>query len=145
MLICASALALAGCGGGEGGVVSGATVSAYVVAPLCAAAREQLARSNGRAGKVMVRAVCLPNPSRAGKPSLATIGANARRASEDSTTIGYLQPSDPLAERFSVPILESAEIPAINASSGKIAMARLLRALREAGSPSRASVGEALG
>jgi branched-chain amino acid transport system substrate-binding protein len=143
-IACVLAAALAGCGGGEGGAANGATVSAYVTAPLCASAKRELAHSGGRAGKVRVRAICLPNPVQAGKLSLAATGANARRATEDSTTVGYLEPRGPAAARFTHPILESAGIPSIPSSSGKTAMARLLQAIEESGSGSRASVRAAL-
>ncbi|MGA8745596.1 MAG: hypothetical protein WB507_07005 [Solirubrobacterales bacterium] len=144
LLICASAISIAGCGGTAGVVGSGATVSVYVISPLCAAARRQLARRGGRVGKVGVRAICLPNPNAAGRLSLATIGADARRATEDSSTIGYLEPPDPAAARFSRPILESAAIASIRSSSGNRAMERLLGAIRESPSASRASVRAAL-
>ena len=143
-LACVLAATLAACGGGEGGAANGATVSAYVTAPLCASAKQELAHSGGQAGKVQVRAICLPNPVQGGKLSLATTGANARRATEDSTTAGYLEPRDPAAARFTHPILESARIPWIATSSGTTAMARLLHAIQESGSGSRASVKAAL-
>ena len=141
---CTLLAAAVGCGGGEG-VAGDATVTVYVSTPLCAGARQQLAREGGRAGSVHVRAVCLPNAREGGRLSLATIGANARRATEDSTTVGFLEAPDPATSRFSRPILESVGIAWISRSSGSSAMARLLRAIQEAGSGSlRESVREAL-
>jgi hypothetical protein len=142
MFIWASAAALAGCGGG--GVSSEATVSAYVAAPLCAGAKQELARSGGQAGSVHVRAVCLPDATKEGKLSLASIGANARRATEDSTSVAYLESPNQVAARFSHPILESAGVPWIPTSKGSAAMARLLGAIKDAGSGSRGSVRDAL-
>ncbi|MFP5388912.1 MAG: hypothetical protein ACLGG5_06385, partial [Thermoleophilia bacterium] len=88
-----------------------ATVTAYVEAPLCAAAEQELARQDGRAGDLRVRAVCLASPRKARKLSLATLGANARRATEDSTAVAYLEAPDPSASRFVHPILETADVP----------------------------------
>jgi hypothetical protein len=124
--------ALAGCGESEG-VEEGATVSVYVAAPLCPEAERELARDGGRAGGVRVRAVCLPSFESSQKLDLAQIGANARRATEDSTTIGYIGEPTRAATRFSAPILESAGIAQLSESSGAIAMRKLLRAADEAG------------
>jgi predicted component of type VI protein secretion system len=74
-----------------------------------------------------VQAVCLPSPHEDKKLNLATLGANARRATEDSTTVAYLDAPNPRATRFVHPILETAQVPWISASSGKAAMARLLK------------------
>jgi hypothetical protein len=136
-------LAVAGCGGGEG-VAPNATVAAYVDASLCAGARQELAREGGRAGDVRVHAVCLSSAGRGGRLILAAVGANARRATEDSTAIAFLE-APGRASRFSDPILESAGIAWIHASSGETGMARLLHAVREVNSGLlRQSVREAL-
>lgn len=125
----------AGCGG-SGGVSSDAVVTAYVEAPLCVAAKQELARHDGRAGDLRVQAICLPSPHEAKKLSLATLGANARRATEDSTSVAYLEAPDPDASRFVHPILETAEVPWISATSGSAAMSRLLTLIPEADSGS---------
>ncbi len=132
LIACALGAFGAGCGEG-GGVSAGATVSAYVVAPLCGGAKRELTRAGGQAGDIRVRAVCLANARSGDRLSLAQIGANVRRATEDSTAVAYLEPPDPAAKRFSDPILESAGIPRIASNSGAAAMARLLRAIRETG------------
>jgi len=124
-------MATAGCGGAEG-VARGATVTAYVVAPLCAEASRELSQNHGRAGDLRVRAVCLPSVESHGRLKLARVGANARRTTEDSTAVAYLE-APGRASRFARPILESAEIPWIESSSGKLAIAQLLRAIRDAG------------
>jgi hypothetical protein len=135
---------LAGCGESEG-VAEGATVTAYVEASLCAEAKRELAEQKGRAGDIRVRAVCLNSPHRGQKLDLATVGANARQATQDSTTVGYIEAKDPEASRFTHPILESASIAWILSSSGKAAMAQLLQAIEAADSGSlRESVQEAL-
>lgn len=137
-------LVAAGCGEGEG-VAEDAIVSVYVSAPLCDGAEQELARSGGEAGDLRVRAVCVDDSGRGG-PGLAAIGGAARRATEDSTTIGYIGTPDPVAARFSEPILEEADIPRISASSGAAGMSQLLGALRRAGDSGslRESLGDEL-
>jgi hypothetical protein len=125
-------LAGAGCGESEG-VAEGATVTAYVAVPLCAEAKRELAREGGRAGDVRVRVICLPSAESRGKLNLATIGTNARRATEDSTTVGYIGEPTRAATRFSEPILEGAGVAQLSQSSGAAAMKKLLRAVAEAG------------
>ena len=79
-----------------------------------------------------VRAICLPSVERGGRLELATIGANARRASEDATTVGYIGEPTAAASRFSEPILEAAGIAQLSQTSGAAAMAKLLQALKQA-------------
>jgi len=137
------ALVLGAVGCGEGEVAEGATVTVYISAPLrgaqaaagkamCEGARHELARSGGRTAGVRVRAVCLDDSGGRRRWSLAAVGANARRATEDSTTIGYIGELDRVATRFSRPIVESAGIAQLSTLSGRVAMASLLRAIREA-------------
>jgi len=120
-------------------------VRAYVVQPLCEGAERELQRHHGRAGDVLVEAVCLPRTESDGQLQLARAGANARRATEDSTTIAFLEAPGRGSE-FSDPILESAEIPSITSSSGAHAMVQLLRAIDNAGASGslRASVSNEL-
>jgi hypothetical protein len=128
-----AALAIAGVGcGAEEGVAGGATVSVYVASPLCAEAERVLAREGGRAGDVRVRIVCLPSAERDGRLDLATIGANARRATQDTSAVGYIGEPTRAATRFSEPILESARVAQLSESSGAAAMTQLLRAIGEA-------------
>jgi branched-chain amino acid transport system substrate-binding protein len=129
-----AALLLAGCG--EAGVGEGATVTAYVTAPLCGQARMELVRDGGRSGGLRVRLVCLPDPRARGKLDLATAGANARRATEDSSSIAYISEPDSAAAAASNPILETVEVPQLSTSSGRAAMQKLLAALRQAGNAS---------
>jgi hypothetical protein len=126
---------VAGCGEAEG-VADGATVTAYVEAPLCAEAQRELRRHDGRAGDLKLQAVCLPSPHEAKKLSLATVGANARRATEDSTAVAYLEVQDPRVSPFTHRILETAQLPWIADSSGTAAMARLLKLIESADSGS---------
>src|SRR4029077_3060215 len=114
-------------------VSEGARVSVYVAAPLCAEAEREIARDGGEAGDVRVRAVCLPSTESDGKLDLARIGANARRATEDATTIGYIGEATRSASRFSEPILESAGITQLTETSGAAGVSKLLDAVAEAG------------
>lgn len=142
----AALLALAGCGGGEG-IAEGAAVSVYAVAPACAGAKRVLARHGARSGDVRVRLVCVGDGESGRAWTLAAVGANARRASEDSTTVAYIADRDPTAARFSRSILESAGILQLAPSpSGAAAMTQILAAIDAAeGSNSlRESVGSAL-
>lgn len=132
---CVALVGAAGCGEAEG-VADGATVTAYVEAPLCAEAQRELQRHGGQAGDLKLQAVCLPSPHEARKLNLATVGSNARRATQDSTAVAYLEAPNPQVSRFTHPILEKAEIPWIAESSGTAAMSRLLKLIDSTGSGS---------
>ena len=99
-----------GCGGG-GGVAEGATVTAYVAAPLCAAAKQELA-SAGWARRGASGAGCLParrprgEASSTWRRSAPTLGEPPRTRPRSA----YLEAPDPAASRFAHPILETAEI-----------------------------------
>jgi hypothetical protein len=138
-------LLVAGCGESEG-VAENAIVNVYVSAPLCAEAKRELARDGGKAGDVRVHVICLPSAESKGKLDLAAIGANARRATEDSTTIGYIGEPTRAASRFSEPILEEAGIAQLSQTSGAAAMKKLLQTLDEVSSSGslRESVKDAL-
>jgi branched-chain amino acid transport system substrate-binding protein len=139
------AAAAVGCGGEEG-VADGAEVTVYVVPPQCEGAERDLERYGGKAGQLRVKLVCLENAkSSDGRLDLATVGANARRAVEDSSTVGYIE-APGRAVRFSLPILEEAQIPLVETGSGATSMARLLDAIQAAGTSSglRETVGEEL-
>ncbi len=121
-------------------------MSVYVAAPFCAEAERELEQGSGEAGDVRIRSVCLPSAESSGKLDLSRIGANARRAIEDATTIGYIGEPTRFASRFSEPILEAAGITQLTETSGIAAMKKLLRAVDEAGDAGslRASVNDAL-
>lgn len=135
--------AFGGCG--EEGTTEGATLSVYVSRPLCAGARQALREDGPRAGEFRLRAVCVDDTGGSGGTRLAAIGAAARRATEDSTAIAYVGTRDPIAIRFSEPILEAADVARISAGSGRAAVDRLRRALgRAEGADPRASIAEML-
>jgi hypothetical protein len=134
------ALALLPAGCGSAGADAGATVSVYAAAPLCAQAEQ----GSGHAGDLVVRVVCLPPVQRGSKVDLARAGANARRATQDSTSIAYLEAPGPAAES-SRSIVESAQIAWVETGSGSIAMRRIVKAIEKDGSSPRSAVLDEVG
>jgi hypothetical protein len=120
-----------GCGGGD---ASGATVTVYVAAPLCAAAKADLVSHGPLAGNFQIAARCLAPSERAGGGvDLAANGSNSRRATEDTSSVATLEPPGP-GNKFARAILESAGIPLVTSSSGGTAMKRVIKAVEGAGS-----------
>jgi hypothetical protein len=130
-------------GCGEGGVSNGATVSVYVAKPLCASAEGELAKEGKRVGEVGIRIVCLPPVQRRGRADLATAGANARRATEDSTAVAFLEATSPAA-KFTESIVKSAGIAWLESSDGATAMHSVLHALADNSNSPRSGVRESL-
>jgi hypothetical protein len=132
-------LAAVGCG--EEGAAGGATVTVYVSAPLrgaeaeagqrlCDEAREQAGQ--GRGGEdLRLRVVCLDTSERERAWTLAQVGANARRATEDSTAVAYVGEPDPEARRQSRPIVDAAGIAELGGMTGREAVARVRAAIAE--------------
>jgi hypothetical protein len=131
---------LVGCG--EGGAEAGATVRIYVSAPLhgdeaaagrrlCAGARDGAERGGGEVEGLELEVVCLDAADGEGRWTLARVGANARRATEDSTAVAYLGEPDPLARKQSRPIVAAAEIAELDGVSGEEAVARVGAAIRD--------------
>jgi branched-chain amino acid transport system substrate-binding protein len=128
----AAALAAAGCGGGGG---SGPKVlNVYVSVPLSGeraaagrgiadGARLALAEAGGHVGALKVRAF-YEDDARNGRWSLAQAAANARRATEDSTAIGYIGDLDSGATRASLPITNEAEMVQISPGSTAVDLTR---------------------
>ncbi|HSS34018.1 MAG TPA: hypothetical protein VLL27_12130 [Solirubrobacterales bacterium] len=144
LVLGAAGMVLWGVGCGGEGVTAGATVRVYAGADVCAEAQRALAGGGGDVGDVEVEAVCLAPTGRPGSLDLATIGANARRATQDSSTIGFVESSGP-ANRFARTIVEEAGIAYVPDPSGSSATKRILKAVEEAGSGSlRDEVREAL-
>ena len=148
------AVSLWGCG--EGGAAEGARVTVYVSAPmsgpemkagrqLCHWARAEA----GRAGEVdglELAVVCLDATEGEGRWTLAQIGANARRATEDSTSVAYVGGPDPRASKQSRPIVEAAGIAELGGISGREAVAKVVEAIEEGdASQPRDAVFEAFG
>jgi hypothetical protein len=133
----ALALALLAAGCGDGGASAGATVTVYAAAPLC---RE--AGKGAHAGDLSVRVVCLPPVEKGGEADLAAAGADARRATEDSTSVAYLEAPGPAAA-FGQTVVESADIAWIETNSAAAAMHRIVKALEgDSTSPRQAVLDE---
>lgn len=124
-------LAIAGCGSGEG-VEDGATATIYVAAGACHQAQRALETQEAAVDSVRLRVRCLPSVEKRGRFDLAQIGANARQATEDSTTIAYIGELEPRAVQFSETILEEAGVAQLPETSGAAAMAKLFQALDQA-------------
>jgi len=129
--------ALAAVGGGCGGGAAGGpvTLSVYVSAPLqgerAAAgtaiengARLALADAGGRVGGLRVHGIYLDDTA-GGRWSMARTAANARRAAQDTRTIGYIGELDSGATRVSLPITNQAEIPQVSPGSTAVDLTRL--------------------
>lgn len=134
-----SGTVLFGCA--EEGAESGATVNVYVSAPLrggeggagrrlCDEARGQAAKGSGEENLEM-RVVCLDASGPDGEWTLAQVGANARRASEDSAAIAYVGEPAQEARRQSRPIVEAAGIAELAGLSGREAVAEVVAAIAE--------------
>jgi len=132
-------LAAVAVGCGEEGAASGATVSVYAAASLCGEAR----KGAGAAGDLEVRVVCLP-PRAGGEGALASAGADARRATEDSTSVAFLEAPGPTA-KFSQSVVESADVAWLETSSASTAMRRVVKALEGGSSSPRKAVLDEVG
>ncbi|MGB7685365.1 MAG: hypothetical protein WBL45_06225, partial [Solirubrobacterales bacterium] len=112
---------------------------------LCSEAKRTLAGAGGKAGDLRARITCLDTSGPTGAWTLAKVGANARQAVEDSTTVAYIAEPARDARRQSRLILEEAGIAVITGSSGSTAMRQILRAIEGSDSGSlRESVSETL-
>jgi hypothetical protein len=142
LLLAVLAVGVAGCGGGD---ASGATVSVYVAAPLCPAAKSELAGHGASAGHFKIAVRCLASTERdGGGVDLATTGSNSRRATEDTSAVATLEAPGP-GNKFARPILESAGIPLLTSPSGRKGMKQVIEAIEDAGTSSvREGVREAL-
>jgi len=141
LLTCLFAVALvSGCG--EGGAEAGARVTVYLSAPLhgaeaaagkrlCQGARGEAARVGGKVEDLELEVICLDAVGEDGRWSLAQVGANARRATEDSTTVAYVGEPDTRARKQSRPIVDAAEIAELGGFSGEEAVKAVVAAIRE--------------
>ncbi len=93
-----------------------------------------------------MRLICVSDGEGSKRWTLAAVGANARRATEDSTTVAFIADRDPTAASFSRSILEEAGIIQLSGRPGAAAMHQLLTAIEDAGSSSnlRESVNKSL-
>jgi hypothetical protein len=141
MVLLAAGLLATASGCGEEGAAAGAVVRVYLSAPLrgpeaaagqrlCDEAREQAGQGMGGEDHEL-RVVCLDASGRGGSWTLAQVGANARRATEDSATVSYLGEPDPGAREQSRPIVEAAGIAELGGLPGREAVAKVVKAMEE--------------
>jgi hypothetical protein len=141
MLLLATGLLALASGCGEEGAAAGATVRVYVSAPLrgpearagrrlCHEAREQAKPGKG-GERHELQVVCLDASGDGGGWTLAQVGANARRATEDSATVAYIGEPEAAARKQSRPIIEAAGIAELGGLSGREAVAKVERAMEE--------------
>lgn len=142
VVIVVLAAVAAGCG--EEGAANGATVSVYVPASLCGEAQAALRKKGWSAGDLKIRLACFPPVEKRGGIDLAAAGAKARRATEDSTSVAYLETPGPAA-RFSQTIVESANLAWLETSSASTAMRRIVKALEGGSSSPRKAVLDEVG
>jgi len=139
-------VALVGSGCGEEGAREGAELTVYVSAPgqrLCEEARAE-AQGMKTTGDHTLRVVCLGTGSENGG-TLAKVGSNARRATEDSTTVAYIGEPDRETRKQSQPILNAAEIAQLANLNGREAIETVSAAIDEGDSDDpRAAVYDAI-
>lgn len=104
-----------------------------------------LRKKGWRVDELEIRLVCLQPAEKKGITDLAVAGANARRATEDSSSVAYLEAPGPAA-KFSQSVVEAANIAWVKTDSAATAMREVLAALEERGSSSpRATVLDQVG
>jgi hypothetical protein len=144
LLTAVFAVTVAGCG--EEGAQEGAELTVYVSAPgqrLCDEARAE-AQGKRTTEDHTLRVVCLGTGSKGGG-TLAKVGSNARRATEDSTTVAYVGEPDREARKQSQPILSAAEIAQLANLNGGEAIQTVIAAINEGDSDDpRAAVYDAI-
>ncbi|HEX5592694.1 MAG TPA: hypothetical protein VFX35_05045 [Solirubrobacterales bacterium] len=143
-LVACAAVAVAAGGCGEGGAQSGATVSVYVVAPLCEEARREVDDAGRRAGDLKVRVLCQRRVEGGGQADLALAGVAARRATEDSSSVAFLVAPGPAAA-FTKTIVETADVAWVETGSAAAPVGRILRALEGSGDSPREAVLDEVG
>jgi hypothetical protein len=132
LLLLTAVLAVAVVGCGEEGAQEGAELTVYVSAPgerLCDEARAE-AQGKQTTGEHTLRVICLGTGSKEGV-TLAKVGSNARRATEDSTTVAYVGEPDRETRKQSQPILNSAEIGQLGELNGREAIKTVIAAIDE--------------
>jgi branched-chain amino acid transport system substrate-binding protein len=123
-VLAAAAIVATGCSTGSGDEDGSAELAIYVSLPLrepqgrdaADGARLALSDAGARAGDVAVRAVFLDDTER-GRWSPARAAANARRASEDSSSIAYVGDFESGATRASLPVTNQAKLVQVSPAS----------------------------
>jgi len=125
VLVVAAGFLVGGCGSEE---TADAELAVYLSAPLSGPSADEgrdiadgaelaLADAGGEAVGVSIRLEVLDDANRDGWDA-ATVGANARTAIQDSTTIAYIGELESGATRTSLPITNEAGILQVSAGSG---------------------------
>jgi branched-chain amino acid transport system substrate-binding protein len=141
-LLAISSLTVAACGdddddgGGGGGTVSGDTLTVYSSLPRQGASRVQalaiedgaklaLKQAGGKVGNFNVKYVPLDDSTAAaGKWDPAPTSANARKASQDKTTIAYIGEYNSGASAISIPILNEAKIAQVSPANTAVGLTK---------------------
>jgi ABC-type branched-subunit amino acid transport system substrate-binding protein len=121
----AALIAIGGCGLGTGPADVEGPVTVYVSLPLSGreasdgrdatdGARLALAEADGKAGNLDVVARFLDDAAADPEVELARVGANARRATSDSSTAAYIGELESGPTRTSLPILNDAGIAQVS-------------------------------
>ena len=129
-----------GCGGDGGDGAESLTV--YVSVPLHGergdegraivnGARLALAEAGGRVGELRIEAVYLDDTGGGSRWSPVASAANARRAAEDSSAIGYIGELDAGATRFSLPITNQAGIAQVSPGATAVDLTRFVSEERD--------------
>jgi len=136
--LAALAFAAGGCAGNTTIQPGKSSVNVYVSMPLrgpsgpdgrdvADGARMALDAAGGHVGGLRVRAVYLDDTSGSGASarwSAAKVGANARRATQDSTAIAYIGDFESGASRTSIPITNAAALLQVSPASTAIDLVR---------------------
>jgi branched-chain amino acid transport system substrate-binding protein len=132
-LLLIAPIAVSGCAASDGGEVEG-PVTVYVSLPLSGpravdgrdaadAARLALEQADGQADGLEVRAEFLDDArGRAWDP--VAVGANARRAAQDSSAAAYIGELDSEPTRGSVPITNEANLAQVSPGAGGVDLTR---------------------
>src|SRR3954467_3710599 len=139
-LLGVASLAATGCGGGDdsggGGTVSGNTLTVYSSLPRQGASRVQaipieqgaalaLKQRGGKVGGYTVKYVRLDDATAAaGQWDAAPTSSNARKASQDKTTIAYIGEYNSGASAISIPILNEAGIPQVSPANTAVGLTK---------------------
>jgi branched-chain amino acid transport system substrate-binding protein len=138
-LLGVAAIAATGCGGddgGGGGTVSGDTLTVYSSLPRQGASRVQaipieqgaalaLQQRGGKVGKYKVQYKKLDDSTAAaGQWDAAPTSSNARKASQDKTTIAYIGEYNSGASAISIPILNEGGIPQVSPANTAVGLTK---------------------
>ena len=135
-LALAAGLSLTACG--TAGISGASRATIYVSVPLRGpagadgrdivnGARMALATAGGRVGKLTVRARYLDDAAGPGDAvgwSPSAVGANARRATEDTSSVAYIGDFQSSATRTSEPITNAAHLLQVSPASGGVDLTR---------------------